>query len=48
MGTGWQLLEGVGTLLVSIALTYWLFVAPSRIKREQRQKARDLRDPRNR
>jgi type II secretory pathway component PulM len=46
MGTGWQLLEGVGALLVSIAFAYWLFVAPSRAKREARQKARELRDPR--
>jgi len=46
MGTGWQLLEGVGALLVSIAFAYWLFVAPSRARREARQKARELRDPR--
>jgi type II secretory pathway component PulM len=46
MSTGWQLLEGVGTLLVSIAFAYWLFVAPSRARREQRQKARERRDPR--
>jgi type II secretory pathway component PulM len=48
MSTGWQLLEGVGALLISITFAYWLFVAPSRAKREQRQKARELRDPRDR
>lgn len=40
------MLEGVSALLVSIVFAYWLFVAPSRAKREARQKARELRDPR--
>jgi type II secretory pathway component PulM len=47
MSTGWQLLEGAGALLVSIAFAYWLFVAPSRARREARQKARARRDPRD-
>jgi len=46
MGTGWQLLEGVATLLGSVAFTYWLFVSPSRGKRERQRLARDLQDPR--
>jgi type II secretory pathway component PulM len=46
MGTGWQLLEGVVALLLSIAVSYWLFVAPSRARRQRRQEARELRDPR--
>jgi hypothetical protein len=46
MGTGWQLLEGVAALFVSVALSWWLFVAPSRAKRERRRMARDLKDPR--
>jgi hypothetical protein len=46
MGTGWQLLEGVATLLGAIAFTYWLFVSPSRSKRERQRQARDLQDPR--
>jgi len=48
MGTGWQLLEGIAALLVSVAVSYWIFVAPSRARRERLQKARDLRDPRER
>jgi type II secretory pathway component PulM len=47
VGTGWQLLEGVAALLVSVAVSYWLFVAPSRARRVRRQEARDLRDPRD-
>jgi cyanate permease len=46
MGTGWQLLEGVLTLLASVALTWWIFVAPSRAKRERQRVAREMKDPR--
>jgi type II secretory pathway component PulM len=46
VGTGWQLLEGVAALLLSIAVTYWLFVSPSRAKRERQRLARALQDPR--
>jgi type II secretory pathway component PulM len=46
MGTGWQLLEGVAALLISVFVSYWLFVAPSRARRQRRQQARELRDPR--
>jgi len=46
VGTGWQLLEGVAALLLSIAVTYWLFVSPSRAKRDRRRFARELQDPR--
>jgi len=46
MGTGWQLLEGVAALLVSVALSWWIFVAPSRVKRERQRIARDMKDPR--
>ena len=46
VGMGWQLLEGVAALLLSIAVTYWLFVSPSRGKRERRRVARELQDPR--
>ena len=46
VGTGWQLLEGVAALLLSIAVTYWLFVSPSRAKRERQRLARELQDPR--
>jgi hypothetical protein len=46
MGTGWQLLEGVAALFVSVALTYWIFVAPSGARRQRRQAARELLDPR--
>jgi len=46
MGTGWQLLEGVGALLVAVAFTYWIFVSPSRTRRERQRLARELRDPR--
>jgi len=48
MGTGWQLFEGILELLASIAFTYWLFVAPSRAKRERQREARELQDPRDR
>ncbi len=48
MGTGWQLFEGILALLVAIAFTYWLFVAPSRAKRERQREARELQDPRDR
>lgn len=48
MGTGWQLLEGVAALLVSVALSWWIFVAPSRAKRERRRLAREIKDPRDR
>jgi hypothetical protein len=46
MGLGWQLMEGVGALLVSVALSWWIFVAPSRLKRERRRIAREMQDPR--
>ena len=46
MGIGWQLLEGVMALLASVALTWWIFVAPSRAKRERRRVAREMKDPR--
>jgi len=46
VATGWQLLEGVAALLLSIAVTYWLFVSPSRTKRERQRLARELQDPR--
>ena len=46
MGTGWQLFEGILALFGSVALTHWLFVAPSRAKRERRRLARELKDPR--
>jgi type II secretory pathway component PulM len=48
MSTGWQLLEGVAALVVSVFVTYWLFVAPSRTRRQRQQQARELRDPRER
>jgi hypothetical protein len=48
MGTGWQLLEGVAALFVSVALTYWLFVSPSGAKRERQRLARERQDPRRR
>ncbi len=34
--------------LASVAFTYWLFVAPSRAKRERQREARELQDPRDR
>ncbi len=40
------MLEGFATLFVSVALTYWIFVAPSRTKRERQRLARELQDPR--
>jgi hypothetical protein len=46
VGTGWQLFEGIAALLLSIAVTYWLFVSPSRGKRERQRLARELQDPR--
>jgi predicted MFS family arabinose efflux permease len=46
MSLGWQLVEGVLALLASIALTWWIFVAPSRAKRERRRVAREMKDPR--
>ncbi len=46
MSTGWQLLEGLATLFASLAFTYWLFVAPSRGRRERQRLARELQDPR--
>jgi type II secretory pathway component PulM len=48
MGLGWQLLEGVAALFVSVVLTYWLFVSPSHAKRERQRTARELQDPRRR
>jgi len=46
MGLGWQLLEGVAALLVSVALSWWIFVAPSRVRRERQRIAREMKDPR--
>jgi hypothetical protein len=46
MGIGWQLLEGVAALLVSVALSWWIFVAPSRVRRERQRIAREMKDPR--
>jgi len=46
MGIGWQLLEGVAALLASVVLSWWIFVAPSRAKRERRRVAREMKDPR--
>jgi hypothetical protein len=46
MGLGWQLVEGVAALLVSVALSWWIFVAPSRGKRERQRIAREMKDPR--
>ena len=46
MGTGWQLLEGVAALFVSVGLSWWIFVAPSRAKRERRRVIREMKDPR--
>ena len=40
------MLEGVLTLLGSVALTWWIFVAPSRAKRERQRLAREMKDPR--
>jgi hypothetical protein len=49
MGAEWhQLLIGVATLVVSVTLSYLLFVAPSRARREARERARRLQDPRDR
>jgi len=46
MGTGWQLAEGVLALFASVFLSWWIFVAPSRAKRERRRIAREMKDPR--
>ena len=46
MGTGWQLVEGVLALFASVALSWWIFVAPSRGVRERRRIAREMKDPR--
>jgi type II secretory pathway component PulM len=46
MGIGWQLLEGVLALFASVALTWWVFVAPSRARRERQRVAREMKDPR--
>lgn len=46
MSIGWQLLEGFLALFGSVALTWWIFVAPSRAKRERRRMAREMKDPR--
>ncbi len=48
MGNGWQLVGGIGALIFSVALTYWLFVAPSAVRRQRRENARELHDPRAR
>ena len=48
MNTGWQLLEGVLALVGSVLLSWWIFVAPSRAKRERRRAAREMKDPRAR
>jgi hypothetical protein len=46
MSTSWQLVEGVLALLGSVALSWWIFVAPSRAKRERQRVAREMKDPR--
>ena len=46
MSTAWQLFEGIVALFASVTLTYWIFVAPSRAKRDQQQVAREQQDPR--
>jgi hypothetical protein len=46
MSLGWQLVEGVAALFASVALTWWIFVVPSRAKRERRRIAREMKDPR--
>jgi hypothetical protein len=46
MGLGWQLAEGVLALFASVALSWWIFVAPSRAKRERQRLAREMKDPR--
>jgi len=46
MSIGWQLVEGVVALLASVALSWWIFVAPSRAKRERRRLVREMKDPR--
>ena len=40
------MLEGVLALFVSVFLSWWLFVAPSRAKRERQRVAREMKDPR--
>jgi len=40
------LLEGVLALFASVVLSYWIFVAPSRARRERRRVAREMKDPR--
>jgi len=47
MSIGWQLVEGVVALFASVALSWWIFVAPSRAKRERQRLAREMKDPRN-
>lgn len=47
MGIGWQLLEGVLALLASVALSWWIFVAPSRARRERQRVTREMKDPRH-
>jgi hypothetical protein len=46
MSIGWQLLEGVLALFASVFLSWWIFVAPSRGKRERQRLAREMKDPR--
>jgi hypothetical protein len=46
MSTGWQLLEGVLALIGSVLLSWWIFVAPSRGRRERQRIAREMKDPR--
>jgi hypothetical protein len=46
MSIGWQLVQGIAALLVSVTLSYWIFVAPSAARRQARQIARELQDPR--
>ena len=40
------MVEGLLALFGSVFLTWWIFVAPSRAKRERRQHAREMKDPR--
>ena len=40
------MVEGVLALIGSILLSWWIFVAPSRAKRERQRIAREMKDPR--
>ena len=40
------MIEGLAALFVSVALSWWIFVAPSRARRERQRMAREMKDPR--